>query len=82
MWTSLDNDKVSSLNHYETFGCTQLAKNVYGASHVATTASTGKVDFVKSLGADKVIDYKNENFEELLDKYDVVFDTVGKSHTL
>ena len=36
------------------------------------------MDFVKSLGADKVIDYKNEKFEELSDKYDVVFDTVGK----
>lgn len=56
----------------------QLAKNVYGASHVATTASSGKLDFVKSLGADKVIDYKNEKFEELPEKYDVVFDTVGE----
>jgi len=55
-----------------------LAKNVYGASHVATTASTGKLDFVKSLGADKVIDYKNEKFEELPEKYDVVLDAVGK----
>jgi 2-methylene-furan-3-one reductase len=57
----------------------QLAKHVYGASHVATTASTGKVDFVKSLGADNVIDYKTQKFEELPDKYDVVLDTVGKS---
>ncbi|KAG0620369.1 hypothetical protein M758_4G210700 [Ceratodon purpureus] len=56
----------------------QLAKNVYGASHVATTASTGKLNFMKSLGADKVIDYKNEKFEELSDKYDVVLDTVGE----
>lgn len=49
---------------------------------MATTTSTRKVNFVKSLGADKVIDYKNENFEELSDKYDVVLDTVGKPRTL
>lgn len=48
---------------------------------MATTASTGKVEFVKSLGADKVIDYKKEKYEELSEKYDVVFDTVGKSRT-
>jgi 2-methylene-furan-3-one reductase len=59
-----------------------LAKNVYGASHVTTTASTGKLNWVKGLGADKVIDYKNENFEELSDKYDVVLDTVGKPRNL
>lgn len=46
---------------------------------MTTTASTGKVDFVKSLGADNVIDYKTQKFEELPDKYDVVLDTVGKS---
>ncbi|XP_024381312.1 2-methylene-furan-3-one reductase [Physcomitrium patens] len=56
----------------------QLAKNVYGASQVTTTASTGKLEFVKSLGADKVIDYKNEKFEEVSEKYDVVLDCVGE----
>lgn len=49
---------------------------------MATTASTGKVDFVKSLGADNVIDYKTQKFEELPDKYDVVLDTVGKSQNI
>jgi len=56
----------------------QLAKEVYGASLVVTTASAGKVDLLKSLGVDKVVDYKKEKYEELPDKYDVVFDTVGK----
>lgn len=56
----------------------QLAKQVYGASLVVTTGSAGKVDLLKSLGVDKVIDYKKEKYEELPDKYDVVFDTVGE----
>lgn len=53
----------------------QLAK-VLGA-HVATTVSTEDVDFVKSLGADEVIDYKTQNFQEMLKDFDAVFDTVG-----
>lgn len=40
--------------------------------------SIGKLEFVKSFGVDKVIDYKNEKFEEVLEKYDVVLDCVGK----
>lgn len=48
---------------------------------MTTTASTGKLEFVKSLGADKVIDYKNEKFEEVSEKYDVVLDCVGKPRT-
>lgn len=55
----------------------QLAKQVFGASKVAATASTGKLDFIKSLGADLAIDYTKENFEDLPEKFDVVYDTVG-----
>jgi alcohol dehydrogenase len=44
---------------------------------VTTTAATEDAGFVKSLGADEVIDYKTQKFEELLKDYDVVFDTVG-----
>jgi alcohol dehydrogenase len=33
--------------------------------------------FVQELGADQVIDYKSQNFEDLLHDYDSVFDTVG-----
>src|SRR5690242_1382760 len=33
--------------------------------------------FVQELGADEVIDYKSQNFEDLLHDYDAVFDTVG-----
>ncbi|KAG7592763.1 Polyketide synthase enoylreductase domain [Arabidopsis thaliana x Arabidopsis arenosa] len=55
----------------------QLAKHVYGASKVAATASTGKLELVRSLGADLAIDYTKENIEDLPDKYDVVFDAIG-----
>ena len=48
----------------------QLAKHL-GAT-VATTTSTTNVAFVKSLGADVVIDYKTQDFEDLLHDYDVV----------
>ena len=54
----------------------QLAKHV-GAT-VVTTASTANVDLVKSLGADIVIDYKKEDFEKVLNGYDVVLNSLGK----
>lgn len=53
----------------------QLAKLV-GAT-VATTASEAGANLVKSLGADEVINYKTEKFEEILKNYDAVFDTLG-----
>jgi NADPH:quinone reductase-like Zn-dependent oxidoreductase len=54
----------------------QLAKHV-GAT-VATTTSTANVGLVKSLGADIVIDYKKEDFENVLHDYDVVLNSLGK----
>ncbi|XP_058180370.1 2-methylene-furan-3-one reductase-like [Rhododendron vialii] len=56
----------------------QLAKHVFGASRVAATCSTGKLEFLKSLGVDLAIDYTKENFEDLPEKFDVVFDGVGQ----
>ena len=53
----------------------QLAKHL-GAT-VATTTSTANVPWVTSLGADVVIDYKNNDFETILRDYDVVLDTRG-----
>ncbi|KAE9605046.1 putative 2-methylene-furan-3-one reductase [Lupinus albus] len=55
----------------------QLAKHVYGASKVAATSSTGKLELLRNLGADLAIDYTVENFEDLPEKFDVVYDTVG-----
>lgn len=53
----------------------QLAKEL--GAYVATTVSSNDVDFVKELGADEVIDYKSQKFEEILKDFDAVFDTVG-----
>ncbi|HEV8679026.1 MAG TPA: NADP-dependent oxidoreductase [Stellaceae bacterium] len=53
----------------------QLAKHL-GAT-VITTASARNHDYVKSLGADRVIDYGKEDFTKLAGPCDVVFDTVG-----
>jgi NADPH:quinone reductase-like Zn-dependent oxidoreductase len=53
----------------------QLAKAL--GAHVATTVSTAKVDLAKDLGADVVIDYRTQDFEEVLDGYDVVLDSLG-----
>lgn len=52
----------------------QLAKHL--GAKVGTTTSTGNVDLVQSLGADEVIDYKKQEFEEVLRDYDVVLGTV------
>ncbi|MFJ2173594.1 NADP-dependent oxidoreductase [Streptomyces sp. NPDC087851] len=53
----------------------QLAKHL--GAYVAATASTAKVDLVKELGADVVIDYTQRDFATVLDGYDVVLDTLG-----
>ena len=54
----------------------QLAKHV-GAT-VATTTGTDNVDLVRSLGADIVIDYKKDDFENVLRDYDVVLNSLDK----
>jgi NADPH:quinone reductase-like Zn-dependent oxidoreductase len=51
----------------------QLAKHL-GAT-VATTTSTRNIDLVKSLGADVVIDYKTQDFEQVLSGYDLVLNS-------
>ena len=53
----------------------QIAKH-FGA-YVATTTSAKNAELVKSLGADMVIDYKTEKFQEKLCDYDLVFDMLG-----
>lgn len=52
----------------------QLAKHL--GAQVGTTTSTTNVDLVKRLGADEVVDYKQQDFEKVLKDYDVVLGTV------
>jgi alcohol dehydrogenase len=53
----------------------QLAKTLGG--FVATTVNSSDKPFVQELGADTVIDYKTQTFDDLLQNYDAAFDTVG-----
>ena len=54
----------------------QFAKHL-GAT-VVGVCSTEHVELVRSLGADRVIDYTHEDFAAAVDRYDVIFDAVGK----
>ena len=53
----------------------QLAK--WKGAYVIGTASEDNIEFLKELGADEVIDYKKQKFEEVVKDIDVVFDLIG-----
>lgn len=56
---------------------TQIAK--YFGANVTGICGTNKIDYVKSLGADKIIDYKKDDYTTIDEKFDLIFDVLGKS---
>jgi len=53
----------------------QIAK--YLGGNVSAVCSTANLDLVRTLGADEVIDYTKNNFQEMEQTYDIIFDVVG-----
>jgi NADPH:quinone reductase-like Zn-dependent oxidoreductase len=53
----------------------QFAK--WMGAYVIGTASSKNVEFLKSIGCDEVIDYRNQRFEEIVSNLEVVLDTIG-----
>ena len=76
-----ENDKI--LIHAGSGGVGSFAIQYAKAkgAYVYTTTSTGNVKWVKALGADRVIDYKTEDYKTIVKDADIVFDTLGKNYT-
>jgi NADPH:quinone reductase-like Zn-dependent oxidoreductase len=76
-----ENDKV--LIHAGSGGVGSFAIQYAKAkgAYVYTTTSTNNVNWVKDLGADRVIDYKTEDYKTIVKDVDIVFDTLGKNYT-
>jgi NADPH:quinone reductase-like Zn-dependent oxidoreductase len=53
----------------------QLSKHI--GAHVITTASAANHDYLRSLGADRIIDYNSQDFTQTVSGCDAVFDTIG-----
>jgi len=76
-----ENDKV--LIHAGSGGVGSLAIQYAKAkgAYVYTTTSTDNVKWVKKLGADRVIDYKTEDYKTIVKNADIVFDTLGGNYS-
>jgi NADPH:quinone reductase-like Zn-dependent oxidoreductase len=76
-----ENDKV--LIHAGSGGVGSFAIQYAKAkgAYVYTTTSTSNLEWVAALGADRVIDYKTEDYKAIVKDADIVFDTLGKNYT-
>ena len=76
-----ENDKI--LIHAGSGGVGSFAIQYAKAkgAYVYTTTSTSNVEWVQKLGADRVIDYKTEDYKTIVKDADIVFDTLGKNYT-
>lgn len=77
-----ENDKV--LIHAGSGGVGSLAIQYAKAkgAYIYSTTSTSNITWVKELGADRVIDYKTEDYKALVKDVDIVFDTLGQQYTI
>ena len=77
-----ENDKI--LIHAGSGGVGSFAIQYAKAkgAYVYTTTSTSNVKWVKELGADRVIDYKTEDYKSIAKDVDIVFDTLGQNYSL
>jgi NADPH:quinone reductase-like Zn-dependent oxidoreductase len=77
-----ENDKV--LIHAGSGGVGSFAIQYAKAkgAYVYTTTSTSNLEWVKALGADRVIDYKTEDYKSIAKDVDIVFDTLGQNYSL
>jgi len=86
-WQALELGNISGGNNVLVIGASggvgtygvQIAKAL--GTRVTGVCSTPNMELVASLGADRVIDYKKEDFRKVLSDFDIVFDSVGK-HSL
>jgi NADPH:quinone reductase-like Zn-dependent oxidoreductase len=75
------NQKILIYGASGTSGTIAVQYAKYLGAEVTAVCSANNTKFVKSLGADKILDYTDKNSLSRIEKYDLVFDSVGKAKT-